>query len=79
VIQITVTANEVINHQPGKRKNGNANIKPGANYKGFVNDILSCKIKTYPGKDGCHAIAKGIPANMYSGLVQKNKVLISVK
>ena len=50
MIQVSITANQVINDEPGKWKNCNAYIKPRANYKSFVNDIFSGKIKSYPGK-----------------------------
>jgi hypothetical protein len=57
VIEIAVTAYQVIYHQPGDWKNRDAYIKPGANDKGFVNDIFSNKIKNDPGKYGCQTIA----------------------
>jgi hypothetical protein len=52
-----ITANEVINHQPGNRENNKAGIKPGSNNKSLINDIFSCKIKTDPGKNRGYTIA----------------------
>jgi hypothetical protein len=57
MIQITITANQVINDEPGKREDRNAYVKPRANYKRFVNDIFPYKVKNDPGKYSCHAIA----------------------
>ena len=57
MIEVAIGANQVIHHQPNNWKKYDPDIKTGANYKGFLYDMLSCKIKTNPGKNGCYAIA----------------------
>jgi len=76
VIQYFVTAYQVIHDHPNEGKDKQAGIEFRAHNKCFPDDLLSYKIKKYPGEQCSQAIAKRIPADMYSGLLQIGNVLV---
>jgi hypothetical protein len=57
MIQCIISPDQVINQQPYNREKDKAYVKLGANYISFLYNIFSYKIKSDPGKYGCHAIA----------------------